>query len=462
MPTSETKSQPVSQNMTAAERRVAMALSAVFATRMLGLFMVLPVFAEYASTLEGYSKSMAGLALGAYALMQSLLQIPLGALSDRIGRKPIILGGLAVFALGSLVAAMSDSLMGVLIGRALQGTGAIASTVMALAADLTREEHRMKVMAAIGMSIGVAFSLAIVLAPLLAGLFGLSGIFWLTMILALLGMLVVIFFVPTPVTTRFHRDTQVDMGSMRKVFANRQLLRLDFGVFVLHFVMTATFFALPLVWKYVHQFSVADHWLVYLPAMLGSAILVLPFIIVGEARRLLKPIFIFAVGLIAVVSFGLWWTEEWWVTVAMLSLFFIGFNLLEASLPSLVAKYSPPAQKGTAMGAYSTAQFLGAFLGATVAGLVSDYFSDNAIFLVNGILLLAWFLVTLTMRQPPYLSSELLNIGELSESEAQKLATKLTQVRGVAEVVIIPGEGVAYLKVDKKALDREAIYDYSV
>ena len=449
--------------MTARERQVAFALSGVFATRMLGLFMVLPVFAVYAETLQGFSKTLAGIAVGIYGLTQALLQIPLGRLSDRIGRKPIIIGGLLVFAVGSVVAAMSDSIYGVIAGRALQGTGAIAGAVMALAADLTREEHRLKVMASIGMSIGLAFSLAIIIGPILHGWFGVPGIFWTTAMLAVLAIGVLSLFVPNPVSARFHRDTEVEVGWLGRVLAHPQLLRLDIGVLILHFVMTATLFTLPLVWVKRHAFPVMHHWWVYLPVMFVSVLVVLPFIILGEKKRQLKQVFVGAVFALGVASLTLWaGVHSWWILVAALGLFFIGFNLLEASLPSLVAKYAPAAHKGTAMGAFSTAQFLGAFLGAMTAGAVSDHYGEAAVFLVNAGVVAVWLGIAVSMRQPPYLSSELLRVGDLDAKAARELVMKLTGIRGVAEAIVIPEDGVAYLKVDKKALDREALLDYSI
>lgn len=450
-------------SMTASERRVALALSGVFATRMLGLFMVLPVFAIYAETLDGSTLLLAGIAVGIYGLTQSLLQIPLGRLSDKWGRKPIIIGGLVIFALGSVIAAMSDSITGVIVGRALQGAGAIAGAVMAMAADLTREEHRLKVMAAIGMSIGLAFSIAIILGPILKGWFGVSGIFWTTSVLAGLAILIVLFVVPTPVTTKFHRDTEVEFNWLKRVLSHSQLLRLDIGVLILHFVMTATMFTLPLIWVKQHGFDLENHWWVWLPVLLLSVLPVLPLIIIGEKKRQLKQIVVIAVLALAIACLLIWQLHaSWWSLVMALWLFFVGFNLLEASLPSLVAKFAPAAHKGTAMGAFSSSQFMGAFLGATVAGFITQHYGVTTIFLVNGILVGLWLGITLSMRQPPYLSSELVNVGEVTKEQAQTLAMRLTSVRGVAEAVVIPEDGVAYLKVDKKALDREALLDYSI
>ncbi len=449
--------------MNSSEKRVAMALSGVFATRMLGLFMVLPVFAIYAENLEGFTPTLAGIAIGIYGLTQALFQIPLGRLSDRIGRKPIIIGGLIVFAIGSVVAALADSLTGVIIGRALQGSGAIASAVMALAADLTREEHRLKVMASIGMSIGLAFAIAIIMGPVLHSWFGVSGIFWTTAGLAALALAIIVLVVPTPITTRFHRDTEVEFNWLGRVVRHPQLLRLDLGVFVLHFVMTATMFTLPLILVKTHHFEVANHWAVYLPVMALSLVLVIPFIVIGEKKRQLKQVVIMSVLALASACLLIWWQyNNWWVLVMCLWLFFVGFNLLEASLPSLIAKFAPAAHKGTAMGVFSSAQFLGAFFGATCAGWVSENLGASHVFMLNAVLVGLWLGMVISMRQPPYLSSELLNVGPVDKSDAQALVMHLTAIRGVAEAVVIPEDGVAYLKVDQKALDRDALLDYSI
>jgi len=449
--------------MTASELRVALSLSGVFATRMLGLFMVLPVFALYAENLEGYTLLLAGVAVGIYGLTQAILQIPLGRLSDKIGRKTVITTGLLIFVLGSVVAAMADSIVGVIIGRALQGSGAIAGAVMAMAADLTREEHRMKVMASIGMSIGLAFMVAIIIGPILEGWFGVSGIFWTTAGLAVLAILIISFIVPTPVNTRFHRDTEVEYSWFKRVLSHPQLLRLDIGVLILHFVMTATMFTLPLIWVKQHGFELSQHWKVWLPVLFFSAALVLPFIIIGEKKKQLKQIMVMAVLALTIASLLIWQLHAslWFIALA-LWLFLLGFNLLEASLPSLVAKFAPAAHRGTAMGAFSSSQFLGAFFGATAAGYIGQNYGEVSVFLINAVLVGCWLGIVISMKQPPYLSSELVNVGALDKEQAQELAVHLTAIRGVAEAVVIPEDGVAYLKVDKKALDREALLDYSI
>jgi len=448
--------------MTAGERRAAFSLAGVFAVRMLGLFMILPTFVLYAQELEGYTALLAGLAIGIYGLSQGLLQIPMGMLSDRIGRKPVIIGGLLVFAAGSVVAAMADSVYGVIAGRALQGAGAIASAVMALAADLTREDQRMKVMAMIGMSIGMSFALALIIGPMLHGWFGVSGIFWVTTGLALFGIVLVVFRVPNPVVSRFHRDTNVDPGLFKKALADGQLLRLDLGVLILHMIMTATFMAIPLILKQQMGLAAEDHWRVYLPVLILSVVLILPLIIQAEKKRIVKQILIGAILGLGVACAGMYgWHENLGGLVLMLVLFFTAFNLLEASLPSLVAKIAPATHKGTAMGAFSSAQFLGAFLGGLTGGWLSQEYGLAGVFLGNAVLAGIWLVFAVTMREPGYLSSYLLRVGEVNAEQAEDLVNLLGEVTGVEEAVVIPEDGVAYLKVDKKILDRDALVAFS-
>lgn len=443
--------------MTADERRAAFWLAGVFSLRMLGLFMILPVFALYAERLRGNTPALAGLAIGIYGFSQALFQIPFGFLSDRYGRKRMIYLGLSIFAAGSVVAALADSIWGVILGRALQGGGAVSAAVMALAADLTREEHRIKVMAAIGITIGLSFAASMIVGPVLNGWIGVPGIFWLTGLFALLGVAVVRFLVPDPLASRVHRDAEPVASQFGRVLFDGQLLRLNFGIFTLHLLLTATFVAVPLALRDAGLPS-DRHWEVYLPALVLSMAVMVPFVILAEKYRRLKPVFVGAIAILTLTEFGLLNLHDTVLEASVLLLvFFTGFNLLEATLPSLIAKMAPPDAKGTAMGIYSSSQFLGAFAGGALGGWLRGLYGLKGVFAFATLGALAWLLVAWTMRSPRYLSSYLLNVGALDEVEARLLALRLGQVRGVAEAVVIAAEGVAYLKVDRHALDEVAL-----
>lgn len=447
--------------MTASERQAAFWLAGVFSLRMLGLFMILPVFALYAEHLEGNTPVLAGLAIGVYGFSQALLQIPFGFLSDRYGRKRIIYLGLLIFALGSVVAAMADSIGGVILGRALQGGGAVSAAVMALAADLTREEHRTKVMATIGITIGLSFAASMILGPVLNGGIGVSGIFWLTALLALLGIVVVRFRVPDPVESRIHRDAEPVAAQFGRVLNNEPLLRLNFGIFILHLLLTATFVAVPLALRDAGLTS-SQHWQVYLPALTLSMAAMIPFIILAERRRQLKTVFLGAILTLVLVEFGLAALPDTVLEITVLLLaFFTAFNLLEAILPSLITKLAPPDAKGTAMGVYSSSQFLGAFAGGALGGWLNGQFGPHGVFAFATLGALAWLLVAWTMREPPYLSGYLLNVGILDEVEAQLLTLRLVEVPGVAEAAVAADEGVAYLKVDRRTLDEAMLRQFA-
>lgn len=381
--------------MTPQERRSVSSLALLYSFRMLGLFMVLPLLALYADDMAGVTPTTIGLALGIYGLGQALLQIPLGWLSDRIGRKPVIVVGLLVFALGSAVAAVADDIYGIIAGRALQGAGAIASTVMALAADLTREEQRTKAMASIGMSIGLAFALALMLGPVLATAGGLALVFWFTAALALAGVAIVTLLVPSPPRGLQHSEVGMRGAQLPSSLANPVLLRLSFGVFSLHFVLMACFLVVPQMLRDVAGLGRDDHWQVYLPALLLSIVGMVPLMILAERHGKLRAVFLVAIALVLAAFAAMLNTSVPLLLYLGMWLFFVGFNYLEATLPSLVSKAVMPGAKGTAMGVFSTSQFLGAFAGGAVGGGLLQYGGTPALMAACLALGGLWWLVSL-------------------------------------------------------------------
>ena len=439
--------------MTGLERRAATGLAGIFAFRMLGLFLILPVFAIHAQDLAGATPLLIGLAIGAYGLTQAILQIPFGMLSDRIGRKPVIFAGLALFAMGSVVAALSTTIEGVIFGRIIQGSGAIAAAVMALAADLTREEVRTRAMAAIGISIGLSFGVAMVLGPALAHWFGLAGIFWFTGLLALGGALILALLVPTPAHSSVHRDAEPVASQFGGVLASADLLRLDYGILTLHMLMTALFLVVPLDLK-AAGLPAAQHWWVYLPVLFLSVLAMVPFIIMAERHGRMKPVLLGAVAALGLALLGFYAFHTALPTLVLfLFLFFTAFNLLEASLPSLISRVAPPGAKGTAMGAYSTSQFAGAFLGGLLGGWFHQRFGQDAVLLFCAGAALLWFLVALPMRNPRQVSSQVVRVGARGVEEPETIQRLLLEIPGVEEAVVVAEEGLAYLKVDNRRLD---------
>ncbi len=384
--------------MSSAERRAGIGLAAIFALRMLGLFLILPVFSLYAKELpSGNDMALVGFALGAYGLTQSLFQIAYGAASDRFGRKPVIIFGLIVFALGSFVAALSTDIYGIIAGRVLQGAGAISAAVTALAADLTREQHLTKAMAMIGSSIGLAFALSMVGSSLLYASIGMPGIFVLTGVLSLLAIYVVVKVIPAaPAIPR-----QPGWPSFLEVLVHPQLQRLNLGVFILHLMQTAMWVLLPSLLVRSGSLPAGEHWKVYLPAVLLSFVVLVPAIIFAEKRGHLKLVFNAAIALLFAVQLGFCFFGHSIFAISFwLFLFFVAFNILEATQPSLISRIAPKHAKGAALGVYNTTQSLGLFVGGVAGGVLSKNFGESAVWLVCAALALVWLASALTMSVP--------------------------------------------------------------
>jgi len=389
--------------MSGQEVRTSASLASIFALRMLGLFLILPVFSVHARTIPGGdSPALVGLALGIYGLTQGMLQIPFGAASDRWGRKPVIVAGLVLFASGSFIAAFADDIFWTIIGRAVQGAGAISAAVTAFIADATREEHRTKAMAMVGASIGLTFAVSLVGAPVLYAAVGMGGLFALTGGLALAAIAVVVWVVPSA-PPRIEHDAP---ASAARVAFNPQLLRLNFGIFALHTVQMAMFVVVPVLLVERAQLPLPRHWWVYLPVVLVSFGLMMPPIMAAERRSRMRFLFLSAVGLLLVVQLGLMlhapslmWIAGW------LLLFFVGFNILEASLPSLVSRVAPSAAKGLALGIYNTTQSVGLFAGGALGGVVAARWGAQGVFACAAIIMGVWWVVALGMREVPKRSS---------------------------------------------------------
>lgn len=445
--------------MTRSERRAAGSLAAIFGLRMLGMFLILPVFALYAQHLPGGSDhALVGLALGIYGLTQAALMLPFGMASDRWGRKPVIVIGLLIFAAGSFLAASATDIYTVIFGRALQGAGAISAAVTALLADLTREEKRTQAMAMIGSTIGLAFAISLAGGPLLYHWIGVPGIFALTGVLALLAILVIRFVTPNPGVAVFHSDAQSSTGRLKGVLRDGELLRLDYGIFALHAAQMAMFVIVPLALRDTGGLSAESHWRVYLPVLLGSFVFLVPAIIYAEKYGRMKQVFVAAIAVMffAQLGFSLF-IGHFWAVVATLFAYFVAFNILEASLPSLISKVAPPEAKGTAMGVYNTSQALGLFFGGAVGGWLASVWGYSAVFAFCTVLIGLWLVLAQGMRPPLRVKTRMFHVGHLDAAEVQRMATRLSVFAGVEAVTVLPDEGVVMLKVSQLGWDEEGV-----
>ena len=442
--------------MSPLELRASLSLASLFALRMLGLFLILPVFAVHAPQLAGGGdQTLVGVALGAYGLTQAILHIPYGMASDRYGRKRMIVIGLLLFALGSFLAAWASDIRAVILGRAMQGMGAIAAPVMALAADITREEHRTKTMAMIGGSIGLAFAVSLVAAPALYQAIGMAGIFGLTGLLSLGAIWVTVSVVPAEPAGAGNSMLQDRKETLGEVLRNAEQLRLNFGIFSLHVVQMAIFVVVPVALVKHGGLPVSEHWKIYLPVVLGSFLLMAPPLIHAERRGRMKFLFLSAIAMLLAVEIGfaVCYTNSRMV-IALLLFFFVAFNVLEASLPSLVSRVASPSSRGAALGVYNTTQALGLFAGGAIGGWLAQHFGEVSVFVFGIAVIALWLGVASGMRIG----------GDAVErtypmragGDAVALREKLVRLRGVREAVVVPEQGIARLKVYPESFDERA------
>jgi len=446
---------------TSLELRAAISLSFVYITRMMGLFLLLPVLSVLARDLDGATPLLIGLAIGIYALFQAILQIPFGLMSDRFGRKPVILAGLAVFILGSVVAAMTDSIWGIIIGRALQGGGAISAVIMALAADLTRDSQRTKIMAVIGVSIGLSFMISIILGPLLMLRFQLAGIFYFIALSGVAAAMLVWFVVPDPDKINNDRNISVVISEMPMLLRNRELLRIDFGIFILHLLITASFVCIPLVLLDT-GIGVEAHWYVYMYGALGSLLILLPMIGFAERKFPVKWVMVSSITGFAVALFAIGAVSDSFRGAVVCMVLFFGFlSVLESLLPSLASRTAPASFRGTVMGVYSTSQFLGAFIGGVAGGwLIGKVGNANAL-LVLCALSLCWLPFAWHMKNPERLANYRLSLKSSlidSGTNLTELSRKLEGVPGVVEVSVV--DRAAYLKVIRREFDEQSLTEF--
>ena len=453
---------PQPNAMTPTERRAAFSIAGIFSTRMLGLFMIFPVFALFAEQeFENITGTQIGIAIGIYGLTQALLQIPFGMLSDKFGRKPLIMLGMLIFMLGSMICAVADSIEMMIIGRALQGMGAVAAVLMASVADLVREQYRLRAMSIVGMTIGLSFTLSLVAGPLLDAWIGVRGIFWVIAGLSVFGMALVWFALPKIENQTFQREAQTDMAQFSDVVKHPQLLRLDLGVFVLHAILTAMFVVMPLILRDSAGLPSVEHWYIYLPVMLLSFVLMVPFIIQAESKGRMKPIFVGAIATIMLMQLAFIGVElTAWTLFFLLLIFFTAFNLLEASLPSLVVKLSPADKKGTASGVDSTSQVIGAAIGGALGGYLYQHYGYNGVFALTAAMGAMWLLVASSMEKPMPLSIASVPLGQVDPQDIESLQNRLMEFDGVYEAVIVLEENRAYFKIDRKKLDEVTLIDY--
>lgn len=438
------------ENLKSTEKRAIFSLSTIMSLRMIGLFMVLPVFTLYASQLQGANPTLIGLAMGIYGLAQAFFQIPFGALSDRFGRKPIILIGLIIFVFGSFLAGSAHSIIWMIIGRTLQGAGAIGSTILAMMADLTRENQRTKAMAITGMTIGLSFSVAMFIGPVLTKWLSVGGLFYIAGILGGLAIVLLYSYTPTPKTLRWHRDAEPELQSFLRLLIKPELAKLNIGIFILHAVFTASFVIIPIGLAQLLHFTASQQWKIYLPTLLIGFTLTLIAVGQAERKQQIKRYFVVGVGTLFLAELILWQQQGHllWLGIG-LTLFFGSFSLLESFLPSLISRLAPADRKGSAMGIYSCSQFLGIFVGGALGGYILDKFSFSGVYIFCLCITFIWLILSLLMQPPRHLVTQLWHIPLTKQDSWPDIAQQLSAMPGIAEATYIAEDETAYLKLER-------------
>lgn len=445
------------------ENLVIVNLALILSFRMLGLFMIYPIFAFYAPEYIHATPQLIGAALGIYGLTQALLQLPLSQLSDKLGRKPIIIGGLIFFVLGSILAASTNNIIWLIIGRGFQGIGAIGSTLIALAADLTPVENRTKAMSILGITIGLSFALAMVLGPLVNARLQLQGIFWLTAIFGLVSILIVALLIPTPKVFIRQPESKNSYQVLKTLLSDNSLLKLNVSILILHALLTASFAIIPLLLAKM-GFGINTQWQVYLPILLIAFIITMPLLLLSEKKNSIKLAISLAILALAVANLALWRYHSTATAITIeLFVFFTGFTLLEAILPSLISKIAPSQHKGTAMGIYSSFQFLGIFIGGMAVGFIRSHWNDLSIFFISFIIAILWLLYMYPMKNPPKLKTKLVPLSKsLNLGSAQQVAKKFLSIPGVIDAEVSLEDCIAYLKVDNKMFNETHVATLSL
>lgn len=446
--------------MSKLELRAVYGLGAIFSLRMFGMFMILPILTTYGMNIYEANKMLIGFAIGIYGLMQAIFQIPMGLLSDKFGRKLIIVFGLFIFACGGIIPILINNIWGLILGRALQGSGAITAAIMALLSDLTTEQNRTKAMAFIGFSLGLTFAISIVIGPILNNVIGIQGLFWIITLLALVGIILLLTVVPTTSgISILNRESSIIYSTLNKVLINSQLLKLDFSIFCLHMILMSIFMVLPSLLSYA-GFLLKNQWEIYLVVILISFVAVIFIITFAETKRKIKNVFLSCIFLILLTEFLLTIASNnlYFIFISM-QMFFLAFSTLETILPSMISKESPVSYKGTAMGVYSTSQFCGVACGGIASGYLYHYYGIPIVLFSCILITTIWLLISITLQEPSYMNSLRFVLTEhcITVTQANNLLQCLQKLPGISEVIIIPEEQSLYIKTDIKLTNRATI-----